>query len=128
MADEKRTENLRKWKKGESGNPKGGRPASVFAPLRELKDKLTQVCPFDEQKRIWGEVLVEKALWMACYNGNGQGSITAVSEILDRILGKPVQQQSIDMNVNMTSTEEVQDILHSLSVLKGDDDSKPRVN
>lgn len=113
-----------------------GRVPSVFNALKELRGQLATVCPHDPQERIWGEVLIEKALWMACYNGNGQGSITAVSEILDRLLGKPAQTMSLDANITQTTTEQVQDILQSLSILKaaennGDDNPEPgsgRVN
>lgn len=76
-------QNLRKWKKGESGNPKG-RPK-----LPDIKDALAKVLA-DEKD---GTSALEATL-MALRSKAVKGDVRAAMVLLDRAFGKP--QQSID--------------------------------
>jgi uncharacterized protein DUF5681 len=76
--------NLRKWQKGESGNP-GGRPRK---PITEaLLSLLAEVNTRDHQKRTFAELIataqVRKAL---------KGNTMAAKEIADRTEGKAGQR------------------------------------
>ena len=120
-----RSENLKKWKPGESGNPKGGRGVRRHV-IQELERLLATRDPWDEQKRDWADTLGQKLLWMCVYNGNGQGSINAIDTLLAYVYGKPTQAIQLDANVVTTTQEEVADIAKSLAILRTiNDDDKP---
>src|SRR5262249_50622433 len=63
MADDKRKENLNKWKTGQSGNPTGGKGVRRDL-IKEIEHLLATRDPWDEQKRCWADTLVQKLLWM----------------------------------------------------------------
>jgi hypothetical protein len=74
----------KKWQKGRSGNP-SGRPKSNFSFKKELETKLGEVNERDYLKRTYGRLLIDKAVNLAL---RGQGNIRAISEVLDRYVGK----------------------------------------
>ena len=73
--------NLRSWKPGQSGNPRGRARGSVNltnAILRVLK----QVAAPDKQKRKWAEFFAERLVTLAC-----EGNAAAIREVLARVDG-----------------------------------------
>lgn len=119
----------KKWQKGQSGNP-SGRPKSVFSFKKELEIKLSEVNEKDYLKRTYGRMLIDKAVNLAL---RGQGNIRAISEVLDRYVGKPAQAVSLDANLNVTREQRIahiEELLTSLPLPKDPDDgpSDPRVN
>ena len=77
-----------RFKKGESGNPKG-RPKD----LPELKEILSEI--LSEEKEIQGKKLTGlRAVLISLHAKAVKGDIRAIQEILDRFYGKP--QQYID--------------------------------
>jgi len=77
-----RIENLRPWKPGQSGNPKGG-PKRSEQMAAILLDFLETIPPEDMKKRPWKQ-LVAEALVKASVKGN----VAAIKEIFDRTDGK----------------------------------------
>lgn len=77
-----RIENLRPWKSGQSGNPKGCPPKAVRLSAI-LEAHLETISPEDVKKRPWKQLFIE-AVVKAAMKGSG----TAIKEIFDRIDGK----------------------------------------
>jgi hypothetical protein len=76
--------NLHKWKKGESGNPKGRRPNELcFTAI--AKKMLPEVCPYDAKGRSWAEYLTER--WLAQSVENP----AYFRELIERLEGKVAQ-------------------------------------
>ena len=89
MPDEPSSKNRRRlppvetrWKKGESGNPKG-RPKKQDSLTSLLKEEIKKICPADPEKRTWEELFVRLTLQLAM-----KGNPTAFKEVWDRIGGK----------------------------------------
>ena len=83
-----RSQNLRPWPKGVSGNP-GGRPRKQ--PItEELQRLLGEVAP-NSQGQTWATLIAEALLQQA-----SRGDVRAISELVNRVEGKPVQ--GIDLN------------------------------
>jgi hypothetical protein len=82
-----RVENLKPWRKGESGNP-GGRPRRKLL-TEELERLLEQEAPAANGK-TWAEVIAETLL-----KQGRKGNVRAIAEIADRLEGKP--QQSVEL-------------------------------
>ena len=76
--------NLKKWKKGQSGNPKGhpGNKLSITAKQREM---LPLPCPYSKKEETWLEWLADKGMALAGENP------TYYHELMDRLEGKVVQ-------------------------------------
>ena len=85
--------NLKKWKKGQSGNPKGhpGNKLSITAKQREM---LALPCPYAPGK-TWLEWLADRGMALAGENA------TYYRELMDRLEGKVVQpiEGQIDSDV-----------------------------
>ena len=89
MANRGRPENLKPWRKGQSGNP-GGRPKKL--PLTdELRKLLAEVVPDDRQRRTFAEKIAEAVVKKAA-----KGNLQAVREIADRVEGKARQGIQIE--------------------------------
>jgi predicted ArsR family transcriptional regulator len=101
-----------KWKKGQSGNPKG-RPKKVFNYADELRVQLIAVDPKDERGRTYGQIIVAKQIELA-----KMGSVRATNEILDRLLGKPPQAVAIADMRTQSRDDELAEIVNSLKVLR----------
>ena len=82
------------WKKGQSGNPEGS-PKGLFSIAKELKKQMGEVDLKDPEGRTHG-VMRSRKLSPANYGSNGQGSIKAVSEVFDRMIGRPAQAVTLD--------------------------------
>lgn len=72
------------WPKGKSGNP-NGRPKKVISLTSEMKEQLTEVCPYDAKGRTWLQYLVDR--WLAQASENA----TYFRELIERLEGKVVQ-------------------------------------
>ena len=75
--------NLRPWPKGVSGNP-GGRPKKRLL-TDELELLLEQEAP-NSRNKTWAVVIAEALLRKA-----RKGDVRAISELANRIEGKPLQ-------------------------------------
>jgi hypothetical protein len=84
-----RTENLKPWKPGESGNP-GGRPKRT--PLTDAcREVLAQTIPSDSQARTYAQAIAEMLAAKAL-----EGDIRAAQELADRAEGRPRQSVEIE--------------------------------
>ncbi len=84
MVTEKQRNNLRPWKKGQSGNP-NGRPPKPSSIISILKEELRKPSGLKEGES-WEQAIVR--LWLAMV---GDGDMKALKELLDRIYGKPAE-------------------------------------
>jgi len=82
-----RIENLKPWRKGESGNP-GGRPRRKLL-TEELERLLEQEAPA-ANGRTWAAVIAETLL-----KQGRKGNVRAIAEIGDRVEGKA--RQSVEL-------------------------------
>lgn len=116
-----------KWQKGQSGNP-SGRPKSNFSFKKELETKLGEVNENDYLKRTFGRIIVDRVVEMA---SKRNPSVRAISEIFDRMLGKPAQALTLDANLNVTReqrTAQLEELLATFPALpdaNGHSDAKP---
>jgi hypothetical protein len=85
-----RAQNLKPWPKGKSGNP-GGRPKTKIITA-ELERLLDQEAP-DAAGKSWAAVIAETLLRQA-----RAGDVRAISELANRIEGKPLQP--VDLNAD----------------------------
>jgi hypothetical protein len=86
-----KTENLKPWKPGESGNP-GGRPRTKLITA-ELERMLEQEAPTADGK-TWAAVIAEALLKKA-----RQGDVRAITELANRIEGKARQTVDLELDV-----------------------------
>lgn len=86
-------DHLPKWKKGQSGNPKG-RPPKDLTLTSLLKDEIDKICPADKEGRTWRHLLVIATMRLAI-----KGESAALKEVWQRLDGRVPQQ----MDVNMTT-------------------------
>jgi hypothetical protein len=87
----RRLANLKPFKPGESGNPKG-RPKSVTLS-EALRAQLGQMMPGEDEKTY-----AEKIALCLCDEA-AKGNVGAAKEIADRTEGKPRQSLDVDMSV-----------------------------
>jgi Family of unknown function (DUF5681) len=83
--------NLKPFKPGESGNPKG-RPKSLTLS-EALRAQLGQVMPGEDEKTY-----AEKIALCLCEEA-AKGNVGAAKEIADRTEGKPRQSLDVDMSL-----------------------------
>jgi hypothetical protein len=118
----------KKWQKGQSGNP-SGRPKSNFSFKKELETKLGEVNERDYLKRTFGRIIVDRVVEMA---SKRNPSVRAISEIFDRMLGKPAQALTLDAILNLSPEHRlasIEELLTTLPLPKDDDGpSDPRIN
>ncbi len=74
--------NLKPWKKGQSGNPKG-RPKKTDCLTSLLAEEIDKVDPEDKHKRTWRELIVIATMRLAI-----KGNAAALKEVWDRMDGK----------------------------------------
>lgn len=83
-------QNLKPWPKGVSGNP-GGRPKKKLIS-DELERLLQEEAPGGTGK-TWASVIAESLLRQAA-----KGDVRAISELVNRVEGKPLQAVNLDVN------------------------------
>ncbi len=79
---DKRLKNLKPWKPGQSGNPKG-RPPKLISFTSLLKEEITRVNQEDKEKRTWAQLIVIATMKLAI-----KGNAAALREVWERIDGK----------------------------------------
>jgi len=121
-------ENLKKWKKGESGNP-AGRPKNIENVIKEhfLEEhnlKLSKSQAQDIIKTILGKTrdeLIDLAkddqlpFWIALIANKAQrdfkkGSIHILDVLFDRVYGKP--KEEVEQTVNGGKPETIEIVIH----------------
>ena len=80
--------NLKPFRKGQSGNPKG-RPKGISLS-EAYRRVLAEVDESDPQRRTFAEILAEQMIGKA-----KRGDVQAAREIADRVEGKPRQRLEI---------------------------------
>src|SRR5437868_1905894 len=91
-----------KRQKGQSGNP-NGRPRNLFSFKRELDLKASEVDPKDRQGRTYGKQVIDRAFDLALRGPKSSRQVNAIREILDRMLGRPIQAVAV---ADLTLTRE----------------------
>ena len=91
------TRNLKPWPKGVSGNP-GGRPKTK--PLTEEIERLLEREAPKGKGRTWAAVIAEALLTKA-----GKGDVRAITELANRIEGRPFQAVGLDLDTNQDLVE-----------------------
>lgn len=86
-----RVENLRPWKKGESGNP-SGRPKKTLI-TDALRTRLAEVDPQDSLGRTHAEIIADRMIARAKLKDRGQQD---AAEIADRTEGRPRQTVGVE--------------------------------
>ena len=82
--------NLKSWKKGQSGNPKG-RPKKADCLTSLMREELEKVDPKDKGKRTHKELVVIATIELA-----KQGNSTALKEVWERMDGKVKDKLELD--------------------------------
>ena len=91
-------QNLKPWPKGVSGNP-GGRPKKK--PITdELERLLLDEAP-DAGGRMWATVIAEALLYQA-----RRGDVRAITELANRVEGKPLQPVEFDVDTDLETLAE----------------------
>jgi hypothetical protein len=105
-----RPENLKPWPKGVSGNP-GGRPKSK--PLTEELERLLEQKPPKGKGETWAALIAQALVVKA-----SKGDVRAISELANRLEGKPLQAIEIDENANTTLAERIEQARKQVSEWK----------
>jgi hypothetical protein len=109
-----------RWQKGESGNP-DGRPRSLFSFKRELELKASEVDPRDRLGRTYGKQVIDRAFELALRGPKSSRQVNAIKEILDRLLGKPVQAVAV-ADLRPESREQlIESILDTARAMRNDE-------
>jgi Family of unknown function (DUF5681) len=98
-----RIENLRPWKKGQSGNPLG-RPKKTLI-TDALRAKLAEVDSSDALGRTNAEIIADCMIARAKAKGRGQQD---AAEIADRTEGRPKQKVDVAAEISTVSMTEAQ--------------------
>lgn len=83
-----------RWKKGQSGNPKG-RPQGSVSIVEGIKQKLLEIEPAN--KKTYLELFLSKLFLKAIKEGNEQ----LMRDMINRVDGMP--NQKIDANINQVN-------------------------
>jgi hypothetical protein len=115
MAD--KLDNLKKFEKGESGNP-NGRPKKYVSALKEQGYKNSEIndcilvmisMDLDELKEVWQNpraTILEKTIANALRKSLEKGSLYSIETLLSRAVGKP--KESIDHTTNGETMRDIQ--------------------
>jgi len=87
---DRRLKNLKPWKPGQSGNPKG-RPPKDVSLTSLLKLEVQKINPDDKAKRTWAELLVVATIRLAV-----KGNAAALKEVWERMDGRVREMPPID--------------------------------
>jgi len=94
-----KTENLKPWQPGQSGNP-GGRPRTKLI-TSELERMLEQEAPAANGK-TWAAVIAEALLKKA-----RKGDVRAIAELANRVEGKARQTVDLELDVQSDLMERI---------------------
>jgi len=98
--------NLKPYKKGQSGNPKG-RPRKMVCSMKLEGYKLTEIndtiqamvsMNIDELKKVWdnpNSTILEKTIAGALRKSLSQGDLNSVETLLNRVYGKPKEKMEV---------------------------------
>lgn len=102
-----------RWKKGQSGNPKGH--MAISGPLKmasrvvilDIFERCAQITEREADERLKDESLslVEKAMITAIKHDIKHGNLYAIDRICDRILGKPKESMSLENKSSVLKIE-----------------------
>ncbi|MGB8888853.1 MAG: DUF5681 domain-containing protein [Candidatus Korobacteraceae bacterium] len=95
-----RIENLKPWPKGVSGNA-GGRPKTKLL-TDELERLLGEKAP-KGKGQTWAAVIAEALLKRA-----SKGDVRAITELGNRVEGRPVQALQVDADLNESLPERLE--------------------
>jgi hypothetical protein len=110
-------DNLKKFEKGESGNP-NGRPKKYVSALKEQGYKNSEIndcilvmisMDLDELKEVWQNpraTILEKTIANALRKSLEKGSLYSIEVLLSRAVGKP--KESIDHTTNGETMRDIQ--------------------
>jgi hypothetical protein len=110
-------DNLKKFEKGESGNP-NGRPKKYVSALKEQGYKNSEIndcilvmisMDLDELKQVWQNpraTILEKTIANALRKSLEKGSLYSIEVLLSRAVGKP--KESIDHTTNGETMRDIQ--------------------
>ena len=87
--------NLKPWRKGQSGNPKG-RPRKADCLTSLLKEEIEKVDPKDKHKRTYMELIVIATMRLAM-----QGNAAALRGVWDRMDGKVKDEVEMKGSVDL---------------------------
>lgn len=102
-------ENLKPFKKGQSGNPKG-RPKKYVLSLKQEGYKMTEIndtiqamvgMNVDELKKVYENdkaTILEKTVAAALRKGLQKGDLANIETLMNRIYGKPKEKVDITTN------------------------------
>jgi sulfatase maturation enzyme AslB (radical SAM superfamily) len=112
-----REDNLKKFVKGQSGNP-NGRPRKFVCTLKEQGYRLSEIndtiqvmmsMNLEELKAVWEDknaTVMEKTIASAIKKSIEKGSLYSLETLLSRVYGKPKEQ------VDMSNTGEISIKVH----------------
>jgi hypothetical protein len=95
----------KRWEKGQSGNP-AGRPKLFFSFKKTLENKLAEVDPRDYRGRTYGQIIVDRVVELATARSKANVNLRAISEVIDRLEGKPLQATTLDATVTSRTREQ----------------------
>ena len=104
---EKRGDIETRFKKGQSGNPKG-RPAGSISITTEIKKRLQEMP--DGQKKTYLELLINRILKLGVVDGNEQ----MIKVIWNYVDGMPNQLLEADINVVTAEANKAKDALKNI--------------
>src|SRR5215472_9656860 len=94
------TKNLKRWKKGESGNPTGKKIGGYASFTQALRRIGFEIDP-DSPDAVSYYESAARTMWKLATHINNQGSMGGIEKIACRLDGKPVET----VNVNTTVTQ-----------------------
>lgn len=127
-------QNLKPFKKGQSGNPKG-RPKKYVLSLKKEGYKLTEIndtiqsmvsMNIEELKKVYendNSTILEKTVAAALKNGLKKGDLNNLETLMNRLYGKPKEKMDIT-----TAGEKINEPRYTINIVKtqyeGDKDDK----
>ena len=114
---EKRGDIETRFKKGQSGNPKGRPPGSVSITT-EIKKRLQEMP--DGQKKTYLELLISRILKLGVVDGNEQ----MIKIIWNYVDGMPNQLLEADINVVTAEANKAKDALKNILKRSSENDAR----
>jgi uncharacterized protein YpuA (DUF1002 family) len=114
---EKRGDIETRFKKGQSGNPKGRPPGSISITT-EIKKRLQEMP--DGQKKTYLELLINRILKLGVVDGNEQ----MIKVIWNYVDGMPNQLLEADINVVTAEANKAKDALKNILKRSSENDAR----